>query len=589
MRGKRILGGIPLTMAGPALESSTGNRLDAFGLRNARAGFQRKRRETIEHIELGAGIAHRDLDRDIGNCGRVTGRQWIATNEKPATAAIDQRLPAQAKPVEMFLVLRQEVKLPPPHRAGFAVIDLLRRKAKLFNAFVTQIDDEVEINFLLWLTLDLENDDPGAVGIEPGLLDRVLHRDLRVWRFNLDPLNVELPKHHHTVVVMMPMVIFRWFVLGMIHFALQSPLVPRPRNSGDRQRKDWYGATSDSDVANMGYEKARDLLLLARAMASSAEGLTLEEMCQETGKERRTVERMRDVIRELFPQTEEIFEHPTKRFRIPGGLDGFLQDPTAGELSDLRLAIGDLQHRRADGRADSLVSLERKITGAMRHGKRRAETDAEALLRAERIAVQAGPRAKEDPKVLLVLRKALIGMKMLRFTYFKGSTPGTSREVVPYGILFGRMNYLIAADAGTTKPKHFRLDHIESLECLDASGIPPSDFDLVEFANRSFGYFEGKQEDVVLHVLPGGIEDFKNYRFHASQTVEDHPSGGKIVRFRASGMPELACHLFGWSNKIEIVEPVSLRQLMTTELRVALDHHEHPLRFTYPANSNKAI
>lgn len=339
----------------------------------------------------------------------------------------------------------------------------------------------------------------------------------------------------------------------------------------------------------MGYKKARELLLLARAMASSAEGLTLEDMCQETGKERRTVERMRDVIIELFPQTEPIFEHPTKRFRIPGGLDGFMQDPTAEELSGLRLVIDDLRRRSADGRADSLASLEKKITGAMRHGKRRTETDAEALLRAERIAVQAGPRPKEDPDILLALRKALLGMKMLRFTYYGGSTPGSSREVIPYGILFGRMNYLVAADAGTIKPKNFRLDRIENLTRLDASGVPPSDFDLVEFANRSFGFFEGKQEDVVLHILPNGLDDFRNYRFHSSQTVEDHPSSGKIVRFRASGMQELACHLFVWGNKIEIVEPVSLRQLMNTELRVALDHHEHPLRFTYPANSNKAV
>jgi predicted DNA-binding transcriptional regulator YafY len=83
------------------------------------------------------------------------------------------------------------------------------------------------------------------------------------------------------------------------------------------------------------------------------------------------------------------------------------------------------------------------------------------------------------------------------------------------------------------------------------------------------------------------MEDFKNYRFHSSQQVEDHPEGGAIVRFRASGMLELAWHLFTWENKIEIVEPVSLRQYMTTQLRVALAHHEEPLRFTYVVDPTK--
>jgi predicted DNA-binding transcriptional regulator YafY len=339
----------------------------------------------------------------------------------------------------------------------------------------------------------------------------------------------------------------------------------------------------------MRYDKTKKILELARALASSAEGLTLDEMRRATGCERRTVERMRDTIRDVFPQMEEIAEHPTKRFHIPKGLDGFFQDPTAEELSDLGVVIAKLRDEGASARAESLAELDRKIRAAMRHGRRRAtEADVEALLRAERIAVQAGPRPAENPAVLVILRQALLGMKMLRFVYQGGSKPGTSRDVVPFGIIFGRMNYLIGADAGATKPKHWRLDRIDQLECLDAAASPPADFDLVAFANTPFAYFEGPQEDVVLHVLPGGMDDFKNYRFHSSQSVEEHPEGGVIVRFRASGMLELAWHLFCWGNKIEIVEPVSLRQQMTTELRVALAHHEEPLRFTYTLDEKKA-
>lgn len=339
----------------------------------------------------------------------------------------------------------------------------------------------------------------------------------------------------------------------------------------------------------MRYDKTRNILELARALASSAEGLTLDEMCQMTGCERRTVERMRDTIRAVFPQMEEIADHPKKRFHIPKGLDGFFQDPTTEELSDLGVAVAELRESGAAARAETLASLDKKIRAAMRHGRRRAtETDVEALLRAERIAVQAGPRPTEDPAVLMLLRRGLLEMKLLRFIYHGGSRPGTSRDVVPFGIIFGRMNYLIGADAGTTKPKHWRLDRIEQLECLEATAAPPADFDLAAFANTAFAYFEGKQEDVVLHVLPSGMEDFKNHRFHSTQTVEEHPEGGVIVRFHASGMRELAWHLFTWGNKIEIVEPVSLRQDITTELRAALAHHEEPLRFTYVLEPKKA-
>src|SRR5690242_16667791 len=89
---------------------------------------------------------------------------------------------------------------------------------------------------------------------------------------------------------------------------------------------------------------------------------------------------MRDTIRDVFPQMEEIVDHPTKRFRIPSWLDGFFQDPTAEELSDLGVVIKKLRESGADGRAGSLVSLERKIRGAIRQARKRAtETDVEAL------------------------------------------------------------------------------------------------------------------------------------------------------------------------------------------------------------------
>lgn len=321
------------------------------------------------------------------------------------------------------------------------------------------------------------------------------------------------------------------------------------------------------------YDNAKEILELARALAGSAEGLTLDEMCERMGSGRRTVERMRDIIGELFA-IEEIFEHPTKRFRIPKGLDALFLEPTAEELTDLGIVIAELERAAAIGRARSLQSLADKVRAAMRKDRRsRTAADVDALLRAERIVVEPGPRPTEEPQMLLLLRDAILRMRLLRFVYHGGSRPGTEREVAPFGIIFGRTNYLIGADAGTTKPKHWRLDRIEDLQCLEHYAPPPPDFDFAAFANTPFAYFEGPQEDVVLRVLPAGMPDFRNFRFHPSQTVADDGDGGAIVRFRASGMLELAWHLFTWGDKVEILAPESLRRQMLEELQRALDHH----------------
>lgn len=152
--------------------------------------------------------------------------------------------------------------------------------------------------------------------------------------------------------------------------------------------------------------------------------------------------------------------------------------------------------------------------------------------------------------------------------------PGRLREVAPYGLMFGRTNYLVAAEMGTTEPKSWRLDRIRDLTLLDYPAPPPEDFSLSAFAGRSFGVFHGDAEDVVLRIKPHGAADALGWRFHSNQEVAEQPDGSVLVSFRASGMLELAWHLFTWADKVEILAPPRLQALMVSELQNALAAHQ---------------
>src|SRR3569623_2453713 len=110
----------------------------------------------------------------------------------------------------------------------------------------------------------------------------------------------------------------------------------------------------------MRHEKAGRLLELARMLAASAEGLPLDEMADRLGVGRRTAERMRDAVRDVFPQLEEVEAPPTRRFRIPAGLDGLFQAPTAEELAALASAAETIAGQGARARVAALRSLEQK-------------------------------------------------------------------------------------------------------------------------------------------------------------------------------------------------------------------------------------
>jgi predicted DNA-binding transcriptional regulator YafY len=316
----------------------------------------------------------------------------------------------------------------------------------------------------------------------------------------------------------------------------------------------------------MRLEKAAMLLDLARKLASSPEGLTLDEMADALEVHRRTAQRFRDALQDLFPAMEEVPDGKTKRWRITNGLDGLYQSPTPEELSALSIAADAFRRQGANVRAEALDSLGIKVRSAMRaKALSRLVPDVDALVRAERIAVLAGPRPIEDEALLAEIRLAILSLRLVQFTYAGGSKPGAVRRVVPYGLMFGRTTYLVGAEEGTTEPRNWRLDRMSGFVVSNEAAAAPAEFDLHRYANASFGVFRDKVEDVVLRVSSGARPDAIHWQFHPDQNVEMLDDGGFRVRFRASGMLELAWHLFTWGTQITVEGPERLRQIMRDE------------------------
>jgi predicted DNA-binding transcriptional regulator YafY len=278
-----------------------------------------------------------------------------------------------------------------------------------------------------------------------------------------------------------------------------------------------------------------------------------------------------------FPQAEEVSDPPTKRWRIRDGLSAFQQAPTTTELLELTKAAEALRRQGEGGRAAVLETLERKIRAAMRStALNRIAPDLEALVRAETIAVQAGPRPFEHETTLAAIRHAIMAGVAISFIYNRGSRPGERREVAPCGLMFGRANYLVAAEIGSDSPKTFRLDGVADVQVLSRPAAPPEGFDLTAFANRSFGIYQDAVEDVVLTILPAAAAEAKVWRFHPTQTLTDNPDGSVTVRFSASGMRELAWHLFTWGENVRVVGPDRLKQAMAEALEAATRAHQTP-------------
>jgi len=316
------------------------------------------------------------------------------------------------------------------------------------------------------------------------------------------------------------------------------------------------------------------VLALARELAASAEGLTLEDMVNVVHASRRSAERMRDAVEAAFGPLDRIEDGRKIRFRLAArSLGNFATSPTAEELTELENAARALEAGGNASRAASLRTLRQKIGASLREAdRRRLSVDVEAQLRAEALACAVGPRPLADPAVFGTLREALLAGVQIAFDY---GDPPRWRKVVPYGLLFGPRAYLVARAAHRDDPVLFRLDAIHEPKLLDEPGAPPPDFDLRTYAEQSFGVFHEEPEEIVLRFAPSAAPDARAFLFHPTQHLTDEPDGSLTVRFRAGGFLEIVHHLMTWGPGVTIVAPQRLEDLMR-DLVAALHAHHGP-------------
>jgi predicted DNA-binding transcriptional regulator YafY len=327
----------------------------------------------------------------------------------------------------------------------------------------------------------------------------------------------------------------------------------------------------------MRYAPAERLLRLALHLAATRNGLTLDEMATELSVGRRTVERLRDSLLAMFPLMNSWDdEERVRRWRLPASALVGVIAASAEEVAAIETSARECE---SHGEADR-ASLLRKAATTLRAmmlptALRRAETDIDALMQAEGIAMRPGPRPVMAEGVLPTLRRAILGMQpvVVRYRGPDAAEP-TTRILCPYGILYGGRGWLVAHVDGMPEMRLWRLDRITSIDLVDRGFQRREDFDLAAYAAQSFGVFQEDPLDVVLRFAPEAADDAAGWVFHPSQSIEREADGALLMRFRAGGMQEMCWHLFTWGEAVSVVAPDVLRAAMAEMAMAVAQHHK---------------
>ena len=326
----------------------------------------------------------------------------------------------------------------------------------------------------------------------------------------------------------------------------------------------------------MRYERLKNIVNLAIRLQGARGGLTMDDIVEEFGVSRRTAERMRHAVEAAFGPLLPV---ETGDRRIHWRLESTplrgLVRITPEELAELESAAKRLDRAGLSERAKLLRDLVAKLLALRRTPDVQTLGDElEALMQAEGSAMRPGPRPQIEPGLLPLLRDAIKATRKVEFSYVARSSGKRSRQLVePYGVLYGNRAYLVGHVDWTDEPRLWSLANMSDARVTGETFKCNPDFDLQQFAERSFGAFQEPPVDVVLRFDPGVAADAATFLFHPTQTLIENDDGSLTVQFRAGGIDEMCWHLFTWGESVTVEKPTRLRERLQEMCAVLSKHH----------------
>jgi predicted DNA-binding transcriptional regulator YafY len=171
--------------------------------------------------------------------------------------------------------------------------------------------------------------------------------------------------------------------------------------------------------------------------------------------------------------------------------------------------------------------------------------------------------------------------RMLRLSY---RSAGRTRphEVIlhPYALepsAAGFATYLIGYSESHGSVRTLKIERIVSAEMLPRSFILPDTFDIDRLLSSAWGIIWGEGEQVQLRFTSDVAWRVRESKWHPSQQLDDLPGGAVLLSVSVASMMELGRWVRSWGDRVEVLEPASLREELRVEaVRLARQYSAPP-------------
>lgn len=304
--------------------------------------------------------------------------------------------------------------------------------------------------------------------------------------------------------------------------------------------------------------KTEQIIELAMMFQNSYCGLCIEDIEHHFECSRRSAERMKALLFDLFP--EKVEEVPTfekkKRWRFIKGTMNALISFSADDFANLEYLKGLSNDENKRKELDELIAKIKALTP--QKNLQSLDTDVSAIMESEGFAVRQYSGVNIEPKILEELRTSMLAFKKVQFNYpIKGEIKTITLN--PYGLVIADKYYLVGYNEYVGDLRQYRVDKISNLTILDEYFEKDEKFSLTEYSNNSFGVYQEDPIDIVLEFDKSVANDVLNYHFHPTQKIKQLKNENVQVEFKSGGTYAICQELFKWGCSVQIKKPVELK------------------------------
>jgi proteasome accessory factor B len=320
------------------------------------------------------------------------------------------------------------------------------------------------------------------------------------------------------------------------------------------------------------YSQAGRLHSIIRLL-EARRGMTLDDLAEECGVDRRTIHRDLNAVQEAgytltseWQEGKKVYSFLTKSRNIPPITF------TLNQLMSLYLLRSLGVHLAGSPFQGDIDDLFRSITSVL------PDRYAAHLERIARVSLPLLHGARDYSAVskhMEGLQRALLHQYRIRLDYAKrGNGEPGSYEVDPYTLVFHKGGmYLLGFAHNRAGMRLFALERLRGIEVTRQRFEIPEGYQPEAHFDKAFGLVRGNGMAVRIRFSPEVAHTIKERIWRPGQKISTSSDGRIILEFEATGEMELVAWILSYGMHAEVLDPPELRQEVKRQIREMRQHY----------------